>query len=318
MTIVWVIGSGGLLGSALCRALRSKGERFFSPDEAFCWREPSTLHSQLVKAVQSFGQQVHAADRWEIYWAAGVGTMGSTSEAMIPETDAFAVLLKAIENQPHLNAKIGTLTLASSAGAIYAGCTHEIICTETAPAPTTPYAYEKLKQEHLLATWAQTNQKWSGLAARISTLYGPGNSHIKQQGLIAHIARCILQNKPTHIYVPIDTIRDYITADDAAISIITWLHQLKAPGFYTRLIASGESTTIAEIISIYKRISRRNPRVITSATKLSSVYTPRIQFRVQAPAQNERLFRTSLVIGIARVMAAERASYISARVFSRQ
>ena len=315
MTIAWVIGSGGLLGSALCRVLRGGGKTLYSPDEVFCWRDPAKLHSQLISTVQSLDQRVKTQERWEIYWAAGVGTMGSTAEVMIPETEAFAVLLQAISSQPHFKTKSGRLTLASSAGAIYAGCTQEVIHDETPAAPTTPYAHEKLKQEHLLAAWTQSSMNWSGVAARISTLYGAGNSYTKQQGLIAHIARCILQNKPTHIYVPIDTIRDYITADDAALSIVSLLPRLDKPGFYTRIIAAGEPTTIAEIISIYKRITRRNPRVITSANQLSDVYTRRIQFRTKSPEQNERPFRTSLVVGIARVLAAERMKYINARTF---
>ena len=314
MTIAWVIGNGGLLGSALCRALRSKGTAIFSPTQAFCWRDAGKLQSQLAAAVQSFGLQAQAADRWEIYWAAGVGTMGSAIGALTPETDAFAVLLRSIGAQAQLNARPGALALASSAGAIYAGCTHEVINDDTAPAPTTPYAHEKLKQEDLLVALTRTNPKWSGLAARISTLYGPGNSHTKQQGLIAHIARCILQNKPTHIYVPIDTIRDYITADDAAASIITGMHRMDGMGFCARIVASGQPTTIAEIISIYKRITRRNPRIVTSASKLSSVYSRRIQFH----ALNQHALRTSLLVGIAQVMAAERVKYTSARSFSGQ
>lgn len=314
MTIAWVIGSGGLLGSALCRALRSKGIDIFSPSQAFSWGDAGKLERQLATEVQSFGLQVQAATRWEIYWAAGVGTMGSPAHALMPETNALAALLHAIETQASLNATEGALALASSAGAIYAGCTHEVINDDTAPAPTTPYAHEKLKQEDLLVALTRTNPKWSGLAARISTLYGPGNSHTKQQGLIAHIARCILQNKPTHIYVPIDTIRDYITADDAAASIITGMHRMDGMGFCARIVASGQPTTIAEIISIYKRITRRNPRIVTSASKLSSVYSRRIQFH----ALNQHALRTSLLVGIAQVMAAERVKYTSARAFSGQ
>ena len=37
MIRAWVIGSGGLLGSALCRALRSTGTELFFPSERFCW-----------------------------------------------------------------------------------------------------------------------------------------------------------------------------------------------------------------------------------------------------------------------------------------
>lgn len=44
----------------------------------------------------------------------------------------------------------------------------------------------------------------AALIARISMFYGPGQAKDKQQGLLAHIARCILRNQPIQIYVPYD------------------------------------------------------------------------------------------------------------------
>lgn len=314
MTIAWVIGSGGLLGSALCRALRSNGTMIFSPAQAFCWRDADKLQAQLAAAVQLFGLQMQTADRWEIYWAAGVGTMGSHISALTPETNAFAVLLQSIDAQAQLKARPGALALASSAGAIYAGCTHEVIDDYTHAMPTTPYAHEKLRQEDLLHAFALKNNTISALFARISTLYGPGSAIEKQQGLITHIARCMLQNKPIQIYVPLDTIRDYITADDAAAMIVSKLREVNPrPGVYTRIIASEQPTTIAEIVSIFKRITRRNPRVVTSASKLSSVYSRRIQFRTKIVFESSRVPKTSLMVGIARVMAAERTAFVQNR-----
>lgn len=312
MTIAWVVGSGGLLGSALCRALRIKGTPVFLPAQAFYWRDPAKLQSQLALAVQSFGLQVQSADRWEIYWAAGVGTMGSSISDLEPETNAFKLLLQMVEAQPQLNAKPGAISLASSAGAIYAGCTDAIIDNTSDPAPTTPYAHEKLKQEDLLRTFALRSKTTSVLMARISTLYGPGGAIGKQQGLITHIARCILRNKPIQIFVPLDTIRDYITAEDAATMIVAALRATsQAPGIYTRIIASEQPTTIAEIISVYKRITRRNPRIVTSASKLSSVYSRRIQFRTRSVTKSTSVPQTNLMVGIAQVMAAERSIYAS-------
>lgn len=314
MTIAWVIGSGGLLGSALCRALSGNGTQLFSLGQSFCWGDVSNLKSQLAAAVQSFAEQACRADRWEIYWAAGVGTMGSATSVLTPETDAFAHLLRLIETQARLSATHGALALASSAGAIYAGCTDEIIDDNTHTLPTTPYAHEKLRQEDLLRAFALKSKTISVLLARISTLYGPGSAIGKQQGLITHIARCMLQNKPIQIYVPLDTIRDYITADDAAAMIVAKLRATsQRPGVYTRIIASEQPTTIAEIVSIYKRITRRNPRIVTSSSKLSSVYSRRIQFRTKFLSENVRVSRTSLIVGIARVMAAERTAFVQSR-----
>lgn len=306
MTLAWVIGTRGLLGSALCRALRSSHTNLFLPPELFFWSNAETLTAQFAKAIDAFATQAHVADSWQIYWAAGVGTMGSSTSDMIPETHALSVLLDLLKAEPRLSAKPGVVTLASSAGAIYAGCSDEVITEKTPPTPTTAYAHAKLEQEELLTSLYRANNKVSVFIARISTLYGPGNSVGKPQGLITHIARCILRNRPIQIYVPIDTIRDYITADDAAQTIVKEIRTVSGmPGVYIKIIASGRPVTIAEIISIYKRLTRRAPRIVTSVGKLSSVYARRIQFRLEGRPEP----RTSLVVGIAQVMAAERALY---------
>lgn len=317
MTIAWVIGSGGLLGSALSRALRSKGTTIFSPAQAFGWRDAKQLLTQFSGAIQSFALQVQLAGNWEIYWAAGVGTMGSSAKQMSQETEAFSTFLNLLEAESTFTKTRGSIVFASSAGAVYAGCTRNIIDDETTAEPTTPYAHEKLKQEALLHTFATKSKTLSVLLARISTLYGPGGAIGKQQGLITHIARCMLRNQPVQIYVPLDTIRDYITADDAARIIVAALREMsQASGVQTRIIASEQPTTIAEIVSIYKRITRRNPRIVTSASKLSAVYTRRIQFRTKIMSQGRLKPTTSLIVGIAGVMAAERALYTNTKIIN--
>jgi len=314
MTIAWVIGGGGLLGSALCRALKSQGTELFYPSERFCWGNGDKITQQLAAAVHAFAAQVGIAGRWEIYWAAGVGTMSSPASALAPETNALTTLISLIQSQPLLTATRGALALASSAGAIYAGARDEIISENTPPAPTTPYAHEKLRQEDLLRSFTLANHGISTLYARISTLYGPRQSVGKQQGLITHIARCILRNQLIQIYVPLDTIRDYITADDAAASVIAALRATSAkPGVFTKIIASEQPTTIAEIVAIYKRLARRAPLIVTSANKLTNLYTHHIQFRSLAAPQYARPSRISLLVGIAEVMAAERASFVQSR-----
>lgn len=309
MTIAWVIGGGGLLGSALRRELGYQGTTLFCLPERLCWDDRHKLIQQFAAAVQAFAVQVVGVDRWEIYWAAGVGTMSSPADALAPETEALSALLSFIKSQPELNTLPGAIALASSAGAIYAGAMDEVISENTPSAPTTAYAHEKLAQEKILSAFAQVNKK-AVLIARISTLYGPGQALGKQQGLITHIARCVLRNQPIQIYVPFDTIRDYIIADDAAAEIVSALRAAmgKKDGAI-KIIASEQPATIAEIISIYRKIARRTPRIVTSASKLSEYYSRRIQFRSIVVPRAGWVNRTSLHVGIARVIAAERATY---------
>lgn len=311
MTTAWVLGSGGLLGSALCRALRIDGTDLFSPVERFHWNSESAVIQQVKLAVREFATRATNSQQWEIYWAAGAGTMGSLETDLAPETRILTFLLQSLASSPQLVSKPGAVAFASSAGAIYAGSPDYTISEETPPAPTTAYAYEKLRQEDLIRSFMEASDDQVALLTRLSTIYGIGQSLSKQQGLLTHIARCILRNKPIQIYVPLDTIRDYINADDAAISIIAALRAIRQRHRgLTKIIASEQPTTIAEIISIFKRITRHAPRIITSASRLTSVYSRRVQFRSTVAPQCTALGRTSLLTGIAMVMAAERMAFI--------
>lgn len=309
MMISWVIGSGGLLGTALCRALQRNGDELFLPAERFFWGDEDALAAQVVQAVGKFSLKVKAVDQWQIFWAAGVGTMSSSAEALGPETRALTRVLQALESHPQLMTKPGAIAFASSAGAIYAESSDEIITEHSQPTPTTAYARAKLLQEDLLSSFVKRNYCASALIARISTLYGPGQATGKKQGLLTHMARCILRNQPIQIYVPFDTIRDYIAADDAAAAMVSALARISAPQqTVIRIVASQRPTTIAEIVSIFKRIARRGPRIVTSASRLSALYTRRVQFRSMATQEDASLPAVSLAVGIARLMLQERVN----------
>lgn len=310
MTIAWVFGSSGLLGSALNRALHRNGTELFLPAGHFRWDNSDELFSQISAAVQIFASRIGEAERWEIYWAAGVGTMGSSEAVFAPETRALSLVLQLLGSEPRLMAMPGSMAFASSAGAIYAGSPDDVITEDTIPVPTTSYARAKLEQEDRLRAFAFANKGVAMLIARISTIYGQGQNAGKQQGLLSHIARSILQNKAIQIYVPYDVIRDYIDVDDAAAAMIASLRcASNDPGAVTKIIASEKPVTIAEIVSTFKRISRRAPRIVTSANKLSGLYSRRVQFRSIVLPECEMEPKKSLAVGIAKLIMAERAAF---------
>jgi len=310
MTIAWVLGSRGLLGSALARRL-ARDSQLFVPAARFSWHDASQLAAEIEAAVQAFAERVGTAQRWEIYWAAGVGTMSSPAEALAPETKALSLLLQCLEGSSQLMAVAGGVTQASTAGAIYAGSSDAIISEATTPAPTTDYAREKLEQEAMVQRFAKAHEHTTALIARISTLYGPGQAAGKKQGLLTHLARSMLRNKPVQIFVPFDTIRDYITADDAAAVMVEAFRRItRQERVLIKIVASERPTTIAEIVSTFRRMARRAPRIVTSASRLSSVYARRVEFRSIVPADPPNRAPTPLAIGIAELMAAERLAFM--------
>ncbi|MFT7774330.1 NAD-dependent epimerase/dehydratase family protein [Roseateles sp.] len=308
MTLDWVIGGGGLLGAALVRSLQARGGERFLPSERFSWTEPERLAGQIRAAVAEFEQRALHADAWNLYWAAGVGAMGSTAAELANETLAWGELLKVVSDSGLSAARPGRIALASSAGAIYAGLRADVIDENCDIAPTTPYAEAKLAQEGLLTDFCGRGLPVAALTARISTLYGTGQARGKRQGLISHMARSIVRNRPIQIFVPFDTVRDYITAEDAAELIIDSLQSLAPGADRMRIIAAERPTSIAEIVATFRRVARRPVLIATSASQLSSLYLRRVQFRstwgTARPASS-----TSLAVGVAQVLAAERLAH---------
>jgi UDP-glucose 4-epimerase len=311
MTTVWIIGRKGLLGSALHRSLRGAGAHIYEQAEFFLWNDETKLFSQLEVAVKSFANSLGVEDKWQIYWAAGPGTMGSAASEMAIESRVLLKLIRLIESERRLMVGVGSFAFSSSAGAIYAGTASYMINEDSIVTPTTPYALEKLRQEKIVSRLVQSNSRISVLIARISTLYGTGQSNLKKQGLISCIARNIVRNQPTHIYVPLDTVRDYIAVDDAAAKIVVALASIEgSSSVQLKIVAAEKPTTIAEIILTFKRISRRTPRLITSANCLSPLYARRVQFcSINVPVK-ALTPRTSLPVGVAQLLSAERSAYV--------
>ena len=307
----WVLGSGGLLGQALKRSLASGGgASLFEPTNRLPWDRPLELHTAIIKSVDQFASSNLTRDSWEIYWAAGVGTMNSSEPMLKPETLALTVLLETLASNTRLMDVPGLFAFASSAGAIYAGTPDAIITEASQPLPTTAYAREKLHQEQLISSILGSMKSTSRLIARVSTIYGSGQTPGKQQGLISHIARQIIRNQPIQIYVPFDTIRDYISVDDAAKQLIStsrFCHGRNES--LIKIVASERPTTIAEIVSIFKKISRRTPRIVTSASARSSLYSRRIQFQSISVPEMKQPAPTPLPIGIFQVMQSEQSFY---------
>lgn len=310
MRHTWIIGAGGLLGSALRRTLTAAGDQVFVPARPLPWSNEQELLAELATSVHAFAGAVNAGDTWELYWSAGIGTFASTADDMQRETAALDAFLRMLEAQPALRNVPGYIGFASSAGAIYAGARDQVITEDSAVAPTTPYAHAKLAQEALIRAYTERQAGVRVLVARISTLYGIGQATQKTQGLLTHIARCIIRNRPIQIYVPFDTIRDYISAPDAATRLVMILRgEAGQAGYEMRLVASEHPTTIAEIVATFKRVARRTPRVVTSVNRSTALYTRRVQFRSIFPVGQYAFPRTSLIVGIGQMLQAERSYF---------
>lgn len=312
----WVIGAGGLLGSALVRALRLRpGMAVHDVQRRLAWGRNDVLAEQLDREVAGFARLAEAAERWSLVWAAGVGAMSSDAAVLGTESQAVELLFERLAAEPVFRRVPGSFVLASSAGALYGQSRDETVSESSAVAPGTAYARHKLQQEARFRRMVDGQPGWSALIARYSTLYGVGQSRDKAQGLISQLARRIVANEVIHIYVPLDTIRDYIFADDAAERTLTAMRGLqgRAGECVVKIIAAEQSTSIAQLVGLFKRVSRRPVRLVTSVNSLSPLYVRCIRFRSEEPIGQPHGSGRSLQIGIHQVLEAERVAAFGAR-----
>ena len=282
--VVWVVGASGLLGASVVRALGGKAWR---PERPIGWGDDGRLERDFREAIAAFATRTlsDGAGAWAICYCAGAGVVGTSAAALMAETNALRLFLEVLSAEFRLMALPGTMVLASSAGGVYGGSLECPITEATDPEPISDYGRAKLEQERMLCSWASRRSPPVGiLVARFANLYGAGQRLDKQQGLISHLSRCLIFNTPVHIYVSLDTIRDYLFAEDAGRQLVAGLRRLACesrgePLQVTKIYASEREVSIAGLLGIFRHISRRRLRVICGLHPGSALQPRRLQFR---------------------------------------
>ena len=301
----WVVGSGGLLGSSVNRFIRrSLPETVsWSPMRGFSWNDTGTIERELAAATDAYACAVVESGRpWMVLWCAGAGMVGTPADGMARETRILEAFLERLGTA--LAGRPGCFFLASSAGGVYGGSRETPLTEHSAPFPSSDYGRAKLRHEEMLAGWAAPHPGVSTLVGRISNLYGPAQNLAKPQGLIGHLSRCLLHHVPAHVFAPLDTLRDHLYAPDAAEQILRCMARLRSlpePTHVTKIIASGQTTSIAGILAVFSHIAKRQPRIVCSADPLRRLQPMRLALRSTVWTDLPLPPETLLVTGIQAV-----------------
>jgi len=306
-TLAWVVGLGGLLGSCVERAI---GSAVWRPERPFVWSDSNQLRQSIADAVQGFRNRLvtESRDGWCVYWCAGKGVVGTPVDRLAAETATLQFFLDRLGSalsDTHLPLT-GRIFLAGSAGGVYGGSTEHPSTEATPPRPISDYGRAKLSQEDVLLDWARRRPAISTLVGRLSNLYGPGQHVDKPQGLISHMSRCLIFGVPVRIYVSLDTIRDYLFAEDAAKRIaagVTRLGREAAGGgqHVTKVYSSGKETTVAGLIGVFRQIAKRQLRVVLGLSPVRSQQPARLQFRSIVWCDEPAMPPTELLDGVNRL-----------------
>jgi len=245
--LTWTVGAGGLLGSALTRQVCNPFNA--SP---VAWNDQYASGVALKKNLDRFCADVGDGE-WAIIWAAGAATVAIGQAQADVELSTFRAFIDAVS--AHAPAGAGRFLLASSAGGVYAGATGPPFAAATAPAPLGVYGHLKMAQE--AGAVEGLRNTCPVVVARIANLYGPGQNLTKLQGLVSRLAWCAATQEPANIFVPLDTIRDYVYVDDAARSCLQALTNAAHPS-EVAVIASGRPVTVGQLIRTVQQVTKRH------------------------------------------------------------
>lgn len=249
MQHTWVIGAGGLLGSAIHRQVPNP----FNP-QAIPWHDPDQTVIALTKSLSHFAKMANG-EPWRIIWAAGRATTAASLEEATQELRIYERFIEALCARPFKGE--GSFTLVSSAGGVYAGSENPPFTRLTEARPIGIYGNLKLHQEY--ASRQLNEQGVSTTITRVSNLYGPGQNLRKLQGVVSRLCLAAIHKKEVNIFVPLDTLRDYIYVDDAACRILHWSstqpsnHQ---PESTVRVVASGQPIGLGKVIKTVQQVLR--------------------------------------------------------------
>ena len=280
----WTIGAGGLVGQAIAKTTRSAVSAVPIP-----WTDPRACQEVLTTAAQAFLDGV-GGEPWCVVWASGSGTVGTAKHTLEEETRTvrgFAEMFARLLSSRSTGLPPGLCVLISSAGGVHAATPNPPYSSTSVPRPLSDYGRAKLAQEEI---WTGT---FAGicptLVARLSNVYGEAQRIEKRQGLISQLAYSAATRQPLHIYVPLDTVRDYIHTDDAAKLIAGHIadrcgHSNLAPGTDTVIVASGEGTSIATLIRMMTNVCHRKVPIAAAANESATGQARDSRFVPDLPA----------------------------------
>ncbi|MEN0103639.1 MAG: NAD-dependent epimerase/dehydratase family protein [Curtobacterium sp.] len=317
VTTSLVVGGGGFLGRAVVAALEDAGDRVLVPRVP--WGDQDAAAAVLVDAVRA----LRAGDGpWRLVWCAGTGFVATGADAFATEAALLARVLDpaatapdgaAVANTPAAAGAAGTpgvVFFASSAGATYAGSTGVPFDESTDPRPLAPYGSSRLAAEAQFRNWAAATGT-RALVGRIANLYGPGANLTKPQGLVSQLALAHVEGRPSSIYVPFETTRDYLYIDDAAAMIVDALDAVAADpvgSARTKIFASQEGRSIAEVITAVEQALGSSLDVIAGQDPSASFQGTDLRFRSTVlPSVDDRQL-VPFADGVARTVDAIRSA----------
>ena len=299
--ITWVLGRGGLVGSSVEAKLRSRST-VWVPESPIQWGDQSLFEESFKQAFTQFIQHI-AQEDWAILWCAGNSVVSSSLGDLQRESDFINFICSQISLLPQPLQLRGILSFASSAGGVYGGSVGTVFSESTIPQPINDYGFTKLKTEELLINLAKSTSTRAAIF-RLANVYGPNQNTVKSQGLISAITHSMLHHKPVNIYVPLQTVRNYVYADDVGEVIARCVTRLSADQkskTFLKLVASDRNISLSSLINEFRLVYGHQPMVVNTVSKVAGMHPISLRLKSKTVEPFDNFSFTPLPVGIERV-----------------
>lgn len=262
---MWILGQGGFLGSSIAHAAGHQNVNVFH-HKKIPWNSPRDRLSVLTELAQQFSASATEAPA-SIIWAAGSEGVGKKQLDHCSELDAFQDFVQAISSVENL--KGSTVAIVSSAGGVMGGSDSPPFDIHTPVHAINQYGQDKIAIEEMGTSGLSS--KFLVHIARVTNLYGPWFG--PRQGLVNRLCIAAASREALQIFVPLDTVRDYIQVSDAAALLLLEIdanNRMNRIGMPTiSLIGSGENCSIGTVINTVSRVSRRKVPITLARLAIS-------------------------------------------------
>jgi UDP-glucose 4-epimerase len=214
-----VLGAGGFIGSALCRALVRAGARVhgFSRRQAFAGSLPPMRFTAGEFADRA--SLALAVDGAEIVFHLLGGTNPEVSNKD-PIADLQVNTVASVQLLELCRAAgVRKIVFVSSGGTVY-GRQDAVPIPETAPTdPISAYGINKLMVEKYLQLYAYLGGP-KAVSLRVANPYGPFQSPFRRQGLVPALIETVLAGRKVEIWGDGRVVRDFLYVDDVAEAMV--------------------------------------------------------------------------------------------------
>ncbi len=251
---VLVVG-GGFLGRAIAMKLAGGGWRvtLLSPRASeMAWPDGIRAVDGRQEDTVLLGRLLDGQDA--VVHAAWGTTPGSSAERPALEAERglhpFLAFLDMLQHYPGMR-----LLFLSSGGTVY-GNPDQLPVTESALLqPLSCHGAGKVAAELFLHLRSPDQT----VILRPSNIYGPGQPLRRDFGVVQHLLRCALEEKPFQMWGDGSQLRDYLYIDDFTDAVSRLAARPEVSGALN--LGSGAGTSLSELVGLAERATKRAIRI---------------------------------------------------------